>query len=116
MWQSLSMRERRHPPTRPALADSIVDTTDNMACEGQSADGEYVEMDTILSGTKVSPQGTRTRSNTDESGGQSASSHTINREATMDDDDGKSSMDEDISEQHVKIEYSEGRFSLKKLW
>ncbi|KAJ1648085.1 hypothetical protein LPJ64_000621 [Coemansia asiatica] len=87
-----------------------------MACEGQSADGEYVEMDTILSGTKVSPQGTRTRSNTDESGGQSASSHTINREATMDDDDGKSSMDEDMSEQHVKIEYSEGRFSLKKLW
>ncbi|KAJ2227954.1 hypothetical protein IWW45_006804 [Coemansia sp. RSA 485] len=108
------MREHRHTPNRPALADSV-HTNSGMPDETASVAGEYVEMDTMLGGTKVSSQGTRTRSNTDDSNKLSASPHTLNREATL--DDGQTAVVEDaFQEHHVKIEYSGSRFSLKKLW
>ncbi|KAJ2389004.1 hypothetical protein GGI05_003627, partial [Coemansia sp. RSA 2603] len=103
-------RQKDHTPTlvsSSSIAENWPDDT--------GSGSEYVELDTIVHGVKMSPHATRTRSNTDDSDNKlPVSPHAVVREITF--DDGSTAVEDAFQEQHVKIDYTTGRFSLKKMW
>ncbi|KAJ1723628.1 hypothetical protein LPJ53_002068, partial [Coemansia erecta] len=112
MWQSLSMKGHRQKDHTPTLVGGspIAESWPEDAGSGS----EYVELDTMMQGVKVSPHATRTRSNTDDSDKLPVSSHAVNREMTF--DDGSTAVEDAFQDHHVKIDYTTGRFSFKKMW